>query len=493
MKKLRVRRRILSRPGGKTVISIDGQWVKVVHAAGLPQPSIRFLMAQPLKGLDDAQLLQMLMQKVGPETDFEPGVVLIANPSQFTTVRLSNLPSTDPKEIREIIELQAERYTPYAKEEILTGFKVIHQDSSGYSRVLLAISHRDVIQRAVSVVEKLGWPIGRVSGDVEGLVNWFLMSRGGKAGGASSGVVLLADVDWETTSVLILQEGRPYFHRSIACGFSQLASNEPEATAALIGELQRSIEAFEGEGFNLPLHEIVLTGEAERLPGLKDHVQQVLNIPSSVLPTFSRCPISKELAAQASAAQISFTGLIGLALGPSELDLTPPSVKLRQAFEGRARALTVLGGQAIALLLLLSFFAAEKTIKIERLHQALTRENQKISVEAGWVARSMDQLRIVHDRLDNRGTLLEVTAAMSQLLPPEIRLESMTFSAGESVLLKGVSLELPKVFELVNTLSKSPLFTAQVVARRISKRKEEGRDVSDFEILCPLSNKKPNP
>ncbi len=472
------------RSGGKTVLSLDGQWLKLVHVGGLGSArTVDLALAESVQGLEDPEVLKSLTQKIHEEVGLDPGLVLIANPSQFTTVRMSSLPSTDPDEIRQIVELQAERYTPYAKEEILTGFKVIDQDANGYSRVLLAISHRDVVGRSVTMAEGLGWGVTHVGSDLEGLANWYLLS--GNEAHSPSGAVLLADVDRGTTTLLILKEGRPYFHRSIACGVSHLAADAIGGTTTLVGEFQRSLEAFEGEGFNFTLSEVILTGLAERVTGLKESLQQTLNLPTSILPTASHLPLSPEAKAQLEAGEVSFAGLIGLGLGPSHLDLTPPSVRLRRAFESRARALVMLGGQVAAVLLLLCCLALEKSIRIQHTHAQVAQEATLLAREAEGVGKSLDQLHVIQGRLHQRGQLLEILATLSDRLPPEIRLDSLAFSGGEGIVLKGVSSELPKVYELVSELGKLPLFT-EVTTRRVSKRKQEDSSVTDFEVACSL-------
>ncbi len=471
--------------GGRTVLLLDGTWFKLVQISGGPVGRIiQKVFAQRIKEIPEAEALKTLAKAVGSDSEFDPGIVWIANPSQFTTVRLSTFPSTDPKEIGQIVELQAERYTPYAKEEILTGFRLIGRDPSGYSRVLIVISHRDIVQRAVSTAQGLGWSPAKVGCDLEGLAHWFQMVRGKEKGPSSSATALLADVDQETTTLVILQEGRPYFHRSITCGLSQLVS--AEGTSPLVGELQRSIEAFEAEGYNLSPGEVILTGRADQVPSLKEAVGQALNLPTAVIPTFAHLALSKEAtAAVGTFKEVSFTPLIGLLLGPAELDLTPPSIRLRQAFEGRARALMVLGGQLVALLLLLTSLCFAKAVKANAYQAQLTRASQAISGKAGEVSRSIEKIHLIQGRLENRGELLEIVSVISQLLPSEIRLESITFEAAQTVSFRGSSSEMPKVFELVSELGSIPLFT-EVNARRAAQRKQEGKDVADFEIVCAL-------
>jgi len=476
-------------PGARTVVSLDSQWLKLVYT--LPAAMgrvVQKVFAEPVAGLSNTDIAKILTEKLGRKEGFDPGRVIIANPSQFTTVRVTSLPSTDPAEIRQIVDLQAERYTPYAKEEILTGFKVIGRDSAGYSRVLIMISHRDIVQRVVSIMDGIGWMVTFVGSDLEGIVNWFGIVSGGKGAGFSGAPVLIVDVDWETTAVLVLHEGHPRFHRSIACGMAHLKSDAGAGTATLVGELQRSVEALEGEGEepHLVLSEVILTGLADRADSLKEAVQTGLNLPVKVIPPFSSVPLqSSAVGASEAAASVSFSGLIGVALKPCDVDLTPQPVKLRLAFESRSRALVTLGGQLIVLLLLLSCFALEKMVKAEKQLQNLARQEDSVAAPAAVMSHALDQVGFIQERFAHRGGLLDLMAALSQIMPPEIQLESLNYTDGEKVLLKGISSELPKVYEFANSLGKLPLFT-EASAKRTSKKRIEDQDFTDFEIECSL-------
>jgi Tfp pilus assembly protein PilN len=61
----------------------------------------------------------------------------------------------------------------------------------------------------------------------------------------------------------------------------------------------------------------------------------------------------------------------------------------------------------------------------------------------------------------------------------------VTFKRGESLSIKGISSEMPKVFEFVTHLENSAFFH-QPEARRVAKRQVEGKDVTGFEIVSEL-------
>ena len=461
---------------GLTVLFIDGRWLKLLQVAG---GRISTLLAQPIEGMSDEEILVWLREAC-QQRGFEAGTVLVANPSHLTTTRLFTLPSTDPVEIRDIIELQAEKHTPYAKEEILTDFRVLETDPSGYSRVLLILSHQDIVHRALRLLEGMGWVLERVGFELDGLTNWLQLAQPE----AGDGVILVAEMDAETTTLAAVKQGKPYFHRSLAMGLSFLAAHPDDGVAKLCDEFQRSIEAFEAEGFNMPITGIVLTGQAERVPELKERLQQTLELPTSALSAFAPAEAPEDAGSSGERlSQVAFASLLGLALKPSETDLTPKALKLHRSFEARAKALVTLGGQAIGILLLVSCLIVAKAIRNERYYTRLFHEDQMLSGQVHVMESSIDEIKLVQDWLDRRNRLLEAVAEMNKRTPDTIQWASITYTADGQLILKGVSEEIPKVYDFAGELRSSGQF-ASVEARKVTKRRVEDQNVTDFELLC---------
>ncbi len=468
---------------GTTVLSLDRQWFKLVHVTGSRHGgTITHVFALPVEGLGDSEIVDRV-RRWSMEQGFKPGRVVIAQPTQLSSTRLFTLPSTDPQEIRDIVELQAEKHTPYAKEEIVTDYLMLDTDAQGYSRVLLVIAHQDPIHGAIRLVQAIGWSVERVGSELEGVAGWLRTARGAAADRA----VILLDVEEQGVMLMLVHRGRPYIQRRLAVNLPQLQQDRAAELLRLATDVQRSMEAFEVvEGVNLTVSEVVVTGGVELLEGFSEPLRQRLNLPVAVVPSFEGYRVS-ESAAQAGQAlrQVSFAGLLGLALQPGKIDLTPSVLRLHRAFEVRARALVVLGYQVIALLMLVSVLGISKARQSERYHAWLTQEHRRVAQEAGELEATLHRVDVAKRWFDARGTLLGAMAELHGVAPPVIRWESVAFTEGEQIVVRGVSREMPKVFEYVSALKQSSRFS-QVEARRVTKRKEGEEDITDFEIVCSL-------
>lgn len=476
-------------PQGLTVLAIDGQWLKLVHVAGrLHARTITALLAKPIQGMSDEDAIAWLKQACAGK-GFEAGALLIANPAPLTTARLFTLPSTDPAEIRDIVELQAEKHTPYAKEEILTDFRVLETDRAGYSRVLLVISHQDVVYRGLKFAEGLRWPLERVGFEVEGLVNWVRLAHGS----SREDVLLVAELDRAATSVVIMHHGKPYFHRTLAFGVEQMLADPAEGPGKLVAEFQRTLEAFESEGLGVAASGVVLTGLVEGLADLPVRVQQGLELPTIVVPPFERIPLADPALAQGEAVkQVSFASMIGLALGSGDIDLTPKALKLHRAFEIRSKALVTVGMQVMAGLILVCVLVMANAYKSERHRAQLARDYAAMSPQAELIREELERLSRVKDWYATRTQLLDAIVEMNRLTPASIQWDAVTYANGEDVVVKGVSQELPRVFDFVAALRRSSV-CAQVESRRVTKRRVDNQDVAEFEIICSFNAAEPAP
>jgi Tfp pilus assembly PilM family ATPase len=473
-----------------TILSLDGQWLKLLQAEGPPKSRrITKFAACPVQGSSSEEILQLL-RKAAAEEGIVPADVLVANPTHLSTIRLFSLPSTDPKEIRDIVDLQAEKHTPYAKEEILTDFKVIERDKSGYSRVLLAITHQDVIHRAVRLVDAAGWTLERAGAELEGLVTWARQAKRPAASKGPTGASLVVDVDGATTVLLVMANGQPQFQRSLAIGIQQLDAEPGPALERLAADVQRSLEALDAEGA-LKVQDALLTGPVERLGLLKTKLEETLDVPVHLLAAWQGHELGEGIKGRLERLpDVSFASLIGLASEPGSLDLTPHTTKLRQAFEARAKALVLLGCQAVGAVILVSLLFIGRAHKEEQYYRKLRAIYDRTAPEAQLVEEALQEVVLVEEGLRQQGMLLKAADVMARLSPPEIEWNALTYTKGEQVVLNGTAEALPKIYEFSGSLAGSGVF-GEVEPRRITKRQAGERDVTDFELRCPLRSERP--
>ena len=89
-------------------------------------------------------------------------LVICVIPANAATAKNIEVPSSDPEEIKSIINLQASRHTPYSKEEVLISYINLGANAANNTRILLVIVHRNGVKERVSILEKAGLNVDKV-------------------------------------------------------------------------------------------------------------------------------------------------------------------------------------------------------------------------------------------------------------------------------------------------------------------------------------------
>lgn len=469
----------------KTIIIVcfDGSWLKLLHAK---QSMGRFVVdGLHVKKTQEIVPEEVLMFLEGLDQSKGIGsrTVIASNPSQFTTMRVLSLPSTNPKEISEMVELQVEKLSPHGKEEALRDFRIIDQDETGYSKVALLMTHQDVVDQVVKFAESVKLEIDQVGSDVDGLVEWF-KQIGAKHSDMKEGASLLIDIDAESSSVMIIDQGKPYFHRSIPIGDKELsAENSLQQMSRFVAEVRKSLEVFEAENLNIKIVQMIVTGLAPKLSTLKPLLEHECQFPVILASPFDVCELSHELEEERDKYPVSFSGLVGALFVSRGVDFTPSVIKVQRAFRARTKALMILGVQLLIGLVLAVLVLVEIAHKDLYCHDWLNRQYRMDQKKADETKLLIDQLAAVRERTQNQGKLLESIVQMHQQSPTAIRWEALNYTNDQGILLNGMSTEMPKVFEYVTALEKISLFK-EPNARKVAKKKVKGEDVTEFEINC---------
>lgn len=465
------------------VLWIDEKWVKVILAKGkLGRAEADFLCAVEVEGKEEDAVIQELKNALADYAPENLGVY-VTHPAHLSRSRFLRLPSTDPKELAVMVDLQVEKLTPDSKEDTLTCHKRLNTDTEGYSNVFLLMTHQDRVSRSVRIAQRVFRQLRGVSSDIDGLAQW--MNQQGKP--EDNGTVLI-DMDHDYTALLVLSEGQVCFHRSIAASREAVLADPQGAEAQqLFGELHRSIMAYDEEGIKSACKRVQMIGELSQLEPMADQMRKELHLPVSVVPSQTGFEAtSSALDALCRFSNLSFAGLFGILGSGTPGDLTPASVKMRRISHQKVTTVSVLTGQIIfGIMLLLGylFYGVHQDMKYALY---LESKNNQIEAPARELEVSIEHLKVVRSRIEKRGILLEAMTSIAQVTSPAIRWTALTFDETEGITIKGVSAAMANVFEMVAELEKNGFF-AKPEARRVTKRKVDGVDVTDFEIVLPLA------
>lgn len=467
------------------VLEVGDVWMKMAAAKDGKIISFDASMLEGISDLDISQKIAAFVQKEIPK----PDEVIIAHPSHSLTMRILSLPSTDPREIKDIVDLQAVKQTPYSRDEITTGFRIIDRDEAGYSRVLVAISHREVAGRYFKLNELAAITHSRMTAAAEGAQSWVgTLIQKGKIFKDES--VLVLDMDWVTADLLIFQKGEMIFSRSLGLGAKNLQEQGAPMEAEIVREVQRSMESLSAEHQGLNINRVLLTGVQKNLKDFSAALVRELNIPCEVHSVLEDFPSSDaaSMLEHEKEFSVSFSSVLAIAASPQRitLDLTPQEIQIRRGLEARAKELVMLGTLCLALISIASLISVEKMYKKSSYLNLLRKQYHSVSGEAEGVERLVAKMKLAHEQNDTFNDPLDVLKDINEVIPNNIVLTAFQYNRGDqSLVLRGTSSEMSTVFQFLTTLENTPTLE-QVKTRNVTKRKVDNKELAEFEIAAHI-------
>ncbi len=435
--------------------------------------------------LDDSQISKIIRESYSKLKLRDPYVISTI-PSHAIITKNIEIPSTNPKEIQEIINLQASRYTPYSREEIMVDYIEIATFKNNYTKILLIIVGRNVIKRQFEILGKAGIRLEKVVLIPEGLA-WSLPKM--LRLDTITLPVNVIHIDETSSDFIIVYRNRPIFIRSISIGSRQLIQEKNAYEPKFIEEIKKSYEVYQNEDIEKLPRSLVVTGAVDELEGLEAALNSTLHIQSKVVSCMKQISLTKEAAEKISKVkQISFFSVVSSLLARDEVkvDLIPEEVKLRREIEERGKDLIKTGVFLLAIFVLVFSIMISKIYFKNTYLQILNGKYEKLYTEAQRLEKQFERVTMIRDYLSKRGRSIEVLGELHDAVPMELELNDIRFEQGAKFVVKGTARSMSVVFAFVDSMEKSEYF-GDVKTRYTTKRREGKRDVTDFEINCILN------
>ena len=450
-----------------------------------PRKEVVSLLSRDIGGLPDQEVAKLIADCL-KEMKARNLPIFGAIPASLAITKNIEVPSIKPAEIREIVNLQAGRHTPYSREEITVDYINIGPYKNSYSKILLVIVARNIIERQSEILNKAGLRL-------EGM----LFSPEAVAWAASKILkietkdypAIVIHADEYTTEFSVVFKNKLIFVRAISIGVQHILGESQKYLAKFIEELKKSQEAYQNEDIEKSPAVAVLTGAT---PALKDYeaiLRDALGLQVKVIPYVNNLALSAQAAQIASSSRReSFLNVIAPLIARSEVkvDLTPEKVRMQKALEQRGRELIKTGIYVVTMfvlffLVLISriYFQSAYLKELDQAHGPLTKQT-------GELEKNFSKISLIREYLRSRGYALEVLAEVYNSTGPSVELNYIKFDTQAGRLsLRGTSSVMATIFSFVDTLSKSAYFS-DVKTKYTVKRKDGLRDVADFELSILL-------
>jgi len=468
-------------------VSLSGDNLKLAYAKVSPtRKELVDLVSYEIQGLSDEEITKSVRSSLDSLKLFAPEVI-ITIPSHATIAKNIEIPSLDTKEIREIVDLQAGRHTPYSREEIIIDYMNIGAYRENYTKILLIIVTLSVVRRQIEILEKAGLRIEEVYFTPEAVTHF---SSNALKLGQGDIVQTLVHVDANFTDFINITKGEVIFVRSIPIGRQHLLGEQERYQMRFIEEVKKSLETYQSEDIGATPEEIILTGSVHEGGELQELLNKMLYMPVRFFPYLAHAPMaSEELKKSLSAGQDSFLDVIAPLINPnrSRINLIPEEIKLRKKFEEKSKDLVTAGVFIMTILAMLCLGLISRIFFKAAYLKNLTDTYDPVIQSSKRLEKSFSQMRLVKRELKDRDVAIEVLSELYNLTPTDIQLNGIKFSLTGRFSIDGNSRTMGAVFSFIGDMEESKFFK-NVESRRTTKRKEGDEEIVDFEIICVLGD-----
>jgi len=470
--------------GHKTVVAVEigSEWLKIcIHRDSRFHETTQRLFLSKIA--DAGETVAQAIARIFKEHKIGRCSIMAYLPRHvIAAVRILKLPSTNPAEIRDMVDLQIGKLTPFSKEEIIVSYRVIEVLPDGYTQVMLIIARRDsIINGIIAPLREAGINVDRVVLSSECVFRWF-QAISGQLPHAVPDDAAMIDIDANYSDFLVVNKGRWLFTKQILIGAKQLGENQSDWPAKFSDELVDALERFHEETGRSAVQRLYISGAHCLNESQQDVIQTRLGIPlERIVPIPATiAPLPPE-AVQTT----SLSPLIGAAMaGPElEIDLTPAELKIVKTMEAKHRQLTVTGILIAAIIMTISLLVI-LTLQFKQGYlEQLRAETTSLQPETAKVEKMRRDISLIKQRLNAKHSLVTLICEIVKLTPPDIFYSDLQISEQGAVSLKGQAPAMSAIFLFVKKLEDSPAFV-NVQAVRTTTKKDGNTESCEFEITC---------
>ena len=465
------------------IVEIGNDWLKIAENAP-SSTGRRITKAYFAKLADIKESIPDAISKIFKDLQINKGPVITYLPRHLSTVRILEFPSTDPAEINDMLTLQIGKQTPYSKEEIISSYRIIHNEKEGYTKVMLVITRHNLVSERVEALQKAGIEVEKVGMSSEGAYDWFNVAYMPEIKQDLETIILL-DIDSNYSDFMVIKKRNLVFTRNMSIGANNLLGEPRIWQDKFIEELRHSIDVYCNEEGDIKINKIFLAGSGRNIQDLDRILSVKLDIPVETTNPLKNIRVknSIDLSKDKNLRFISISSLLGIAMKHKELEfiLTPNELRIQRLLEEKRRQLTIMGTLCISIVMMSSILLLAN---IYNKKAYLTQLKQVgIKKESNEIGKMRMNIDLVERRLNARGASISMLYEIYKLTPKEIYFTDINIEENKEAVLKGSALAMSNVFKFVTALENSRYFE-NVKTTHTTTKKEKDAEYVDFEIVC---------
>jgi Tfp pilus assembly protein PilN len=391
-----------------------------------------------------------------------PAPVSIGIPASWVLLRIAELPSGSPEEIKSMAELQIDKFSPFPIDESAFSYELL-SEQNGRCRLLLSAIRTETINLLAGALKAAGIEPKWV--DINLLGWWQLLQDAGKVHAA--GVQVFIILEDTTCDLIITSSGIPLSMRSLS-GMNDMPASEADEEIARETALTLASLDLDREGEQPASFTIWHRGDSPA--GLIGIFESQFQINAHPEPLDSLPPLAEGLLKRT---ETRTDGRMDLA----------PVAWLQTETALRTKRRVILFSIIAASLWLTGMLALFGGLQFQRNSiNSLTSELTELKAPAEKVKAIRERTQGLTKYMDRSFSGLECLREVSDRLPPGITLKSFNYHKNKNLEMSGEADEYALIADFKKDLERSKLFVASELTR--TRRTKEGKE--EFKIICTL-------
>jgi len=401
-------------------------------------------------------------------------------PTHLAAIRFLRLPSKDPKEIEGMVGWQAAKQLPYSSEEIIHSYHIINTEESGFSNVILFITHKDTTAGYLKVLSEIGARPVVLSLSCEGLKLLYTFQTMGDSVRERENTALV-EIAEGLVSVCVVQKQTLSFVRGVS--IHESASFVERA----LSEIMRSFDTYRDLEFSQKIDRIVVSGPEEFVSEIIETLKGRVSAPVEKIDYRRGLDFAEGQAPLTVKKNYSFASVIGAALGRADMkiNLLPREIIGELSFYHTRQEFTKTLLLALGVVVLAIFICAKKIYDKNSFLNFLNRELSALGEDTVKLDEKARRLELISRQIQKRSHLLASISELYRATPPGITFSNVLYEQDKGLTIRGEAGDMSLVFKFVSTLEASDSFSGVQVGY-VTKRTTPSGGTIDFEINAPL-------
>jgi len=410
---------------------------------------------------------------------------LLIIPRRLGILRQMTLPSVQDAEISKMAGLQIINKVPYSREDIIYDYAIIEKETTGYTRVLVAIVHRDVVQRYLKIFHKAGIHPQRLTLSSAGLLNWLNYQKT-KIRSDDRTVTVLINVDENDAEICFCHKQKLLFSRSIQFGAHDLT---PERIPGFAEQIDLTIRSYRKDKMGPEIDHFVVVSTRKEVSFLKEQIEQEYKLKVDALTPVDHLPCSKELnlAGLWEGSGVSVAAVTGPLLTDigGSFNLLPEGVRDdKSAKFKRSQNVQSALLAACALLLVVGALNVESYRDARRLNR-IKNKLAEMKPATEKAKQTVQLVNFVKDNIYGQIKVADFISELYRLTPQDIAFRSLSYNEPGGVTMQGFSQSGTSVNNFQSQLVGSAMFK-EVNLQYASRSRIFNQELTDFKITCQL-------